>query len=105
MKTVKSKMNGENTIKVHDYPSAMKYLESLQFNVWHKFEDIPYHIRYASIDILDSGFKGNCKVIFDEEYKNFSIRKSLPYPLRSWEANLTNKNPNHMKLIPCQVTK
>ena len=52
---------------------AREYLNSIQYNQWVYFNNIPKSIQKDVINMLDSGYKEGIRVIFDEMCKKFFI--------------------------------
>lgn len=69
--TYSSKMNKKRSA----YDKAWHWLKSLPVDTWVKFSDIPQDISYAVIDTLDSGYRANYRVSFNETFDMFVMTK------------------------------
>lgn len=56
-----------------NYTEALKYIKELDENSWYRFVDIPDHIKYSVIDLLDCEKINYLHVEFSEDYKQFRL--------------------------------
>jgi hypothetical protein len=54
---------------------ALGYLNNIPRDIWIRFDSIPNGISCFVINMLDSGYKPDIKVVFDELHKRFLLTK------------------------------